>query len=380
MRPRGRPAQRTSLRSTGRRDRSAGPALLSPKQFTTLLRGAARELTWALPAVTRETQAWRARAAVTPDAAIRRDALEALGRKRGHSDGAALFCILTPNRNGDLLRLLVAYETIWDFLDSANEHGAASGQRNGRQLHQALIDAADPVRSIPNYYRHHPWEEDGGYLRTLVEHCRDVSARFPSYGAVRAQVVKEAIRAQVLAINHDLDPTCRDTDLRAWAARQRPVALDVEWFELSGAASASLTIHALFALANSPTCNACDVALVCRAYFPWISAATTMLDSYVDQAEDRANGDHSYIAHYPSTDIARRVRSLIRRSFHEASLLPDAERHTLIVACMLAMYLSKATHTPLADRASFVHAGGTLTRTLLPIFRLWRIAYDQRST
>ena len=29
-----------------------------------------------------------------------------------------------------------------------------------------------------------------------------------------------------------------------------------------------------------------------------------MLDSYVDQAEDAANGDHSYIAHYPTPELA----------------------------------------------------------------------------
>ena len=58
-----------------------------------------------------------------PDAAIRQDALSALDRKRGQTDGAALFSILPRARDASLLRLLVAYQIIWDFLDSVHEHG-----------------------------------------------------------------------------------------------------------------------------------------------------------------------------------------------------------------------------------------------------------------
>ncbi len=310
--------------------------------------------------------------------------MSALGGKRGHSDGAGLFCIFSRVRNHELLRLLVAYETVWDFLDSANERGAAAGQTNGRQLHLALVEALDPSRPISDYYRYHPWREDGGYLRASVGACRESCVQMPSYDRVRPLLVREAIRAQVLAVNHDLDPARRDTTLREWATRKFLGETEANWFELTGAASASLTIHALLALATESECSASDIARTFRAYFPWISAATTMLDSYVDQAEDHANGDHSYIAHYPAPQIAaQRLRQLIRRSLKEASALPNGERHTLLVACMAAMYLSKdsaSTPTMRKTTRSLVSAGGSLTRILLPILRLWRIAYAQRST
>lgn len=384
MRPRGQPAQRTSLRSTGRSERATSSAPLSLQQLVVLAHAASRELTWGLPAVAHEVRAWRNRALGIPDAAIRQDAVSALGGKRGHSDGAGLFCIFSRVRNHELLRLLVAYETVWDFLDSANERGAAAGQTNGRQLHLALVEALDPSRPISDYYRYHPWREDGGYLRASVGACRESCVQMPSYDRVRPLLVREAIRAQVLAVNHDLDPARRDTTLREWATRKFLGETEANWFELTGAASASLTIHALLALATESECSASDIARTFRAYFPWISAATTMLDSYVDQAEDHANGDHSYIAHYPAPQIAaQRLRQLIRRSLKEASALPNGERHTLLVACMAAMYLSKdsaSTPTMRKTTRSLVSAGGSLTRILLPILRLWRIAYAQRST
>ncbi len=273
---------------------------------------------------------------------------------------------------------------MWDFLDSVNESALAAGQANGRQLHLGLIEALDPSRPLSDYYRYHPWSGDGSYLRALVDVCRRECASLPSFGRIRRVVVREAVRAQVLAINHDPDPARRDAMLQAWAEREFPGCRDATWFELTGAASASLTIHALLALSAEAECTEADFARAQRAYFPWISAATTMLDSYVDQAEDMASGDHSYVGHYPGPEVTvRRIRQLIKHCFAEAHGLPSAERHKLIVACMVAMYLSKDSAWTDSSRGvtrSLVSAGGSLTKFLLPILRLWRIAYAQRST
>ena len=106
-----------------------------------------------------------------------------------------------------------------------------------------------------------------------------------------------------------------------------------------------------------------------------------MLDSYVDQAEDARNGDHSYVAHYPSRDSARRgVQRLLARSTTEVRALPRGPKHAIIAAAMAAMYLSKAAESSATrtSRRRLARAGGSLTRLLLPILRAWRIAYAQR--
>ncbi len=318
-----------------------------------------------------------------PDAPIRRDALSALAGKRANIDGAALFWIIPRARSRGLLRLLVTYQTMWDYLDSASEHGAQAGHANGLRLHTALIEALDPSRAICDHYRHHPWRDDGGYLRALIEGCRERCRRLPSHERVRPLAVREALRANVQALNHDPDPTSRDAALRAWVAREFPTCNEANWFELAAAAGAGLTIYALFVLSVKATCTDTEIARAQRAYFPWTSALATMLDSYVDQAEDAANGDHIYIAHYPTPRLATLgIHRLVRRSLIEARALPSGERHTLVAACMVAMYLSKDSARTQAMREtthSLVRAGGSLTRILLPILRLWRIAYAQRS-
>ena len=309
-------------------------------QLRALTAGATRELAWGLRAVAREVRDWRALAEQIPDTPIREDALSALSRKRGQTDGAALFSILPRTRNLSLLRLLVAYQIIWDFLDSAHERSA--DQENGRQLHLALIDALDPDRPVCNYYRHHHWRDDGGYLRSLVDVCRESCAALPSYERVRPFIMREATRAQVLAINHDHDPLARDAALQAWVRYEYPTGHEAWWFELTGAASAGLTIFALLALACEPTCSDAEIARTCNTYFPWASVVACMLDSYVDQTEDADNGDHSYVAHYPTPEVATdRICLLVRRCLREARTLKNSEKHVLILASMVALYLSK---------------------------------------
>jgi tetraprenyl-beta-curcumene synthase len=349
-----------------------------------LLGAVTRELSWGLPRVVCELREWRARALEIPEEVIRRDALNALDHKRGNTHGAALFSVLPDARSSGLLRLLVTYQVMWDFLDCVSESGAEAGQTNGLRLHSALVDALDPSRPIRDYYALHPWRNDGGYLRALVEGCRQCCRELPSYQVVKPVLLREATRANVQAINHDLDPVRRETALRCWVAHEYPNRGDVSWFELAGAAGAGLAIYALFVLASEPLSTDADVDRAYHAYFPWTSALATMLDSFVDQADDQANGDHCYVAYYKTAEEATcRIERLTRRCLRETRALGNSEGHTLIAACMIAMYLSResARTRPMRLGARRItRAGGSLTRTLLPILRLWRIANRQSAT
>jgi tetraprenyl-beta-curcumene synthase len=327
---------------------------------------------------------WDARALRIPEGPLRTDALDALRRKRGQTDGAALFSILPRRRNHSYLRLLVAYQIAWDYLDSVSERGGYVGIENGRQLHLALVDALDPDSPNRDYYKYSPWREDGGYLQALVDTCRECCRCLPSFEQVRALVLGDAMRAQVLALNHEPDPALRDALLRAWAAREFPNGHDAAWYELSGAASAGLAAFALLALACEPHCTNAEIARTHAAYFPWVSVVACMLDSYADQAEDHANGDHSYIAHYPTLGAAiTQTCRLVHRSMSELDTLPNGEAHLIIAACMVALYLSKSStreHSMRRASRELAKAGGPLTRALLPILRLWRAAYSLGSS
>jgi tetraprenyl-beta-curcumene synthase len=278
---------------------------------------------------------------------------------------------------------LVRYETMADFLDSADEHAASVGVTSGYCLQQALADALDPQAPRRNYYECHPWRDDGGYLRAHLDACREGCASLPGYARVQTSAIRAAKLAGVQALNHESDSARRVALLRAWAAREMPHKSEASWFELAAVATAWLTVLVLLALAADPGCGERDCADVLAAYF-WISMTAAMLDSYADAAEDTVNGGHSYVAHYGDEELAtRRIRELVRRSMIEARALPNGPRQTVVVASMVALYLSKdsaqASHRR-AQTRGLVRAGGSLTRLLLPILRAWRTTYGLRST
>lgn len=376
-------ARRTNRHPPDRFDRF-DPAPVTWRQIGSLLACVGRELTWGLYAASRELARWRHLAGRIPEGPLRTDAIDALSRKRGQSDGAALFSILPRSRCRSYLRLLVAYQVIWDYLDSVNERGAHAGTTNGRQLHLALVDALEPGGPTRDYYAHSPWQDDGGYLQTLVDTCRECCTRLPSYERVRGLVLRDAMRAQVLALNHDIDPSRRDHSLRRWAADQFPERHDVSWWEMSGAASAGLATFALLALACEPSADEREIQLTHAAYFPWASALACMLDSYADQVEDAENRDHSYLAHYPSQEAAvSGICALARRCLCELHRLKNSTKHLVIVCSMVALYLSKdsvRTDQRRTDSELIVSASGSLSRTLIPALRLWRSAHQLTSS
>lgn len=360
----------------------ADPAPLTLAQARAVVGVAARELTWGLREATDELRRWRRHAVAIPDSRLQRDATYALATKRTHADGAALFSVLPRHRDCNLLRLLVTYETILDYLDEVSERHPT--EANGRELHRALVDALDPAGPVADYYRHHPWQDDAGYLLALVEACRRRCLALPSLPNVRAPLARELARTQVLALNHLDSPAERDRALAAWARAELPHERSLAWYELSAAASASLVVHSLLALAAEADVTDQAVEATRAAYWPWTSLATAMLDSFVDQPDDAAAGAHSYIAHYGSpADALERVSTAIAHAFRGALAAPRGHRHAVIVAAMVAMYLSKdaARDPPLRSGAKrLLHDAGSMTRLLWPILRAWRMTYGQRSS
>lgn len=329
-----------------------------------------------MPAVDLEVARWRRCAAAIPAARLRADAEANLRSCRLNTEGAALFAILPRHRHTSLVRLFVAYQTALDYLDTLSEQPCAHQRANGVQLHRALVEALDPGGRVSNYYRHHPWRDDGGYLRTAVEVARSGCVTLPAYAVVRDRVAYSAGLMTVQSLNHDPDPQQRDAGLRAWAARHFPGRDELAWFEWTAASCSSLCTLALLALAADPDLREEDVVAAEAVYFPWVCAASTLLDAFVDQPSDRAEGNHSYVEHYDSKrEMVERLCEITYRSVDGARRLRNGERHALIVAGMVSMYLSKASaRSPELRTASarIARAAGSLPRVQMPIMRTMR--------
>jgi tetraprenyl-beta-curcumene synthase len=334
--------------------------------------------------VSREVGHWRRRAESIPDLTLRAQAIDSLERKRPNTDGAALLATLPRVRSDDLVRLLVAYEILGDFLDTTNERGGHLGTFNGLQLNRALHDALDPSIGAVDYYRHHAWTQDGGYVQGLVAMSQAMCLRLPSFATVRPLVAHAScMTVQCQALNHERSPDRRQAGLKAIADTHFAGQTALSWFEWTGAASAWLTSLALVAMAADRDLTSDQAQRVNDAYLPWVSLAATMLDSYSDLAEDAASGTQSFLSLYDHLDEAvARLIEVLRRSIHEAVALDRGHRHLVIVACMIAMYLTKdGPRNPDMHNETLriAASGGNLTRLLLPAVRGWRVLHALES-
>jgi tetraprenyl-beta-curcumene synthase len=336
--------------------------------------GAARRY-WlgVFPRVCTERRRRRARALQIPDPLLRATALDAQ-RKWGNVEGAAAFAAFVPARHrAAAARAMTCFQAAYNYLDMLGEQPCADPVANGRRLHGALLVALDPDAQHLDYYEHCLEREDGGYLREIVDSCREALAALPSYPALAPAALRAAGRiVEFQSCNTgDRSELGRQGDLMTlerWGRAHTPPGEDLRWWETAAAGGSSLGVFALLALAAEPglerstTASREAIAAVEDAYFPWVGALHSLLDNLVDVAEDRATGQHSLIGLYSSPlQAAARIGRLAERSLQATRSLPEARAHTLVLAAMASFYLS----TPEAA-----------TPAALPVARAVRAALD----
>jgi tetraprenyl-beta-curcumene synthase len=331
-----------------------------------------------LPSVRVELRAWERAAAAIPDERLRALALATLRQERLSAAGAALFATTVRRHVPVLVRTLVAYQVICDYLDTLSEQPAADPVANGMLLHRALADAIAPGAATADWYLLHATADDGGYLAALVGACREGCEALPAFPHVRAAAQREASRNVVQGIK-DGPAGWREPQLRAWAdaqARGDDVG-DATWFELAAAGSSPLAALALLAAAADPATSAASAEQTRACYFPWIEALSTLLDSLADRERDAATGELSFVDQYPSPAEARaRLQALATHALASARRLPNGDRHAVLVAGMIAMHLSdRSAWLPNArdtTRAVLQTSLAGVTPVLLTLLRAWR--------
>jgi tetraprenyl-beta-curcumene synthase len=322
------------------------------------------------PLVGRELRHWHERARQIPDPVLRHLALITQRVERGNYEGAAAYAVLVPHAyRAHVVRAVVAFQTTYDYVDTLSEQPSADPVANGRQLHLALLTALDPDSDHANYYEHASSNRDNGYIRQLVQACRDALRTLPSYAAVAQPVLRAASTIVAYqSLNHE-EASDRPRALAQWGAAVAPPDSGLHWWEAAAGGASSMTVFALIAAAAKPDLSAAETAATHEAYFPWISALHVLLDSLIDRAKDLEHGHHNLIDHYSSpVEAARRLGWIAARAVHSAEALPDGAHHALIVAAMTSFYLSApdtaAPATRLAAKRVLETMGGRAAPTM----------------
>lgn len=378
------------------------------------------------PQVRRELRGWRERALAIDNPLLRGLALQALA-ERGHMEGAAAFAVFLPHaRRPPVVRAIVAFQTAYNYLDRLSEQPSPDPIACAERLHQALLVALDADARHIDYYARRPdtrrfrerdarghrgCDEDGGYLRALVDACRRAYCSLPSYAATAAAARRAAERVRCFqAFNGEHAAQLQAAE--RWGREHTQGGEGLYWWETAAAAGSSLPVHALIALAAEPDIDARHVQALEAAYFPWIGALHSLLDHMIDLPEDALRGSGNLYRHYGSADhAATRMAALAERALAQVRLLaaggqdslagrhgspverhrlmagrhgslagrrssPAAGRHELILAAMASYYLSdpRARAGEAAQVAEAVSARlGDIAAAPMRVFALRRV-------
>ena len=83
--------------------------------------------------------------------------------------------------------------------------------------------------------------------------------------------------------------------LKQWANELGRSSNGLAWWEAAAAAGSSLSVHALIAAAASPALAFREAREIDRAYYPWVGALHSLLDSLVDRREDHHHAQRSLL-------------------------------------------------------------------------------------
>jgi tetraprenyl-beta-curcumene synthase len=275
-----------------------------------------------------------------PDGELRAQARFGLRSKAYHVAGACILATLLPSGAREhYVDIVAPLEAIYDFLDGLCDRHPLTTPDAFRQLHLALADALDPSRSLHDYYLYGPPGDDGDYLATLVRRVRRALSRLGDYELLMPYFTEAAaLYADTQTFSH-LPAAERSAALVDWHERHRARFNDLTWWEFGAAAGSQFQVYGPLYAAFCSSFE--QIGNTYNAYFPAFSALHVLLDSFIDQREDRKNGDVNWIDCYDSFDAFRaRVHELSRRAKEAFQELPMPRAHTFALRIMALFYLT----------------------------------------
>ncbi len=295
-----------------------------------------------LPQVKKKLRYWECQANKIEDKILQAQALTSLKNKAFHCHGGAVYALNYADGN-DLIDLIVAYQTICDYLDNLCDRAGVTEEKAFFTLHQALIDALSPRANYKDYYHDYAYTDDSGYLGELVSCCQKIVRELPSYDVVYPDLINLANLYIHLQVKKHLDWSQREQVLIEWAQEQSNHYPLIKWQEFAAASGSTLAVFALFSLASQKNLSPIAARSAVEAYFPWICGLHILLDYVIDQEEDRKEGDLNFTFYYnDDQEMLERLKLFTIQAKSRAGSLTPENFHLTVVQGLLAMYLSDA--------------------------------------
>lgn len=319
------------------------------------------------PQVKEELNKWKKLAEQIPDPELRKQALDSIHNKTFHCEGGAVYAAANFSQKDVLIPLIVAYQTISDYLDNLCDRSSSHRPENFATLHRSMMDAVSLSHSDQDYYSFNDEKNDGGYLTELVLTCHRSIRQLPHYEKVKTKIQWLASLYCDLQIHKHTSIEEREKRLISWWEKHQQFAQELHWHEFAAAAGSTLGIFHLFQAASEQKEIESRKNLILQAYFPWICSLHILLDYFIDLEEDALGGDLNFISYYNHPqDIYERIQFIAEQAKKTASLLPDSAFHHMIIDGLLGLYLSdgKVDRQPMVQQIakSIIRSSSLRTR------------------
>jgi tetraprenyl-beta-curcumene synthase len=292
------------------------------------------------PTLEAEFAAWYKRAQHIPNPELRKQALASMETKKFHCEGGAVFAAQVIPCVPVIVPLIVAYQTISDYLDNLCDRSTSLDPQDFRQLHYSMQDALTPGAPLQNYYKYRDDKDDGGFLAALVQACQTYIGQLPSYVRIMPHVLRLSRLYSDLQVYKHIAQDQREAQLLSWWETHREQYPHIYWQEFSAVTGSTIGIFALFCLATEPDLGEEKIAAVNQAYFPWICGLHILLDYLIDMEEDRQGGDLNFVSYYESErEATQRLQYFIQQAKASVGGLPNSAFHRMIVDGLVAFYL-----------------------------------------
>ena len=294
-----------------------------------------------LPRVNEYLHQWRQRAEEIPDPELRKQALASIESKTFHCEGGSILALLAKEKSDDVIQFIVAYQTISDYLDNLCDRSTSLDPADFRAIHESMYCALSPNEPHRDYYRHHPEKDDGGYLRSLVETCQQFLLGLPAYQSIATTLHELAGYYCDLQVYKHVTQEERVPRLKSWFDLHKEKLPPMSWYEFSACSGSTLGIFCLVSYASSDWLKDKHIENVKAGYFPWVQGLHILLDYFIDQEEDRIEGDLNFCFYYDSREkMMSRLAHFIEQADESIADLPDSKFHRMIHRGLLGIYLA----------------------------------------
>ena len=293
------------------------------------------------PVIEEELKYWQGEARNIPNIELRSQALASIDSKAFHCQGGGVFAILAGENYKEAIRFIVAYQTISDYLDNLCDRSTSLDPEDFRLLHEAMKDALSPGNELKNYYAYREEQDDGGYLRKLVLTCQNALQQIIGYSIIRGKLLELESLYGDLQIHKHVKIEERLPRLTTWYKENSEKALGLSWFEFAAASGSTLGIFCLVSYTFAGRMSPSFAETIIRSYFPYVQGLHIMLDYYIDQVEDKEEGDLNFCSYYrDEVQMLERFQFFLYMAEERLAMLPDAKFHRFIPKGLIALYLS----------------------------------------